>query len=55
LTERRYGSFERVFTLPKSVDADGVKASFKAGVLSVTMPKKADAMKPEKEIDIAID
>lgn len=55
LTERRYGSFERVFTLPKTVDAGGVKASFKAGVLTVTLPKKAEAMTPEKEVDIAID
>ncbi len=55
LTERRYGSFERVFTLPKTVDADNVKARFKNGVLTVTLPKRAEAMKPEKNVNIATD
>ncbi|WP_225772891.1 Hsp20/alpha crystallin family protein [Pseudomonas sp. Marseille-Q5115] len=55
LTERRYGSFERAFTLPKSVDAEGIEATFKHGVLKVTLPKKAEAIQPEKSVTIATD
>ena len=39
-TERSYGSFARYFTLPDTVDAERVKAEYKNGVLSVTLPKK---------------
>jgi HSP20 family protein len=38
--ERSYGSFQRAFALPDTVDADKVSASFDNGVLSVTLPKK---------------
>src|SRR5215475_2962839 len=38
--ERSYGSFERVFTLPDTVDPEGVKADYKNGTLTVTLPKK---------------
>ena len=38
--ERGYGAFARSFTLPDSVDAEHVKADFKNGVLTVTLPKK---------------
>jgi HSP20 family protein len=37
--ERAYGAFERSFTLPSSVDANAVKASYEHGVLTVTLPK----------------
>lgn len=43
LWERRYGSFQRSFTLPRTVKADGIRASFKDGVLSVHIPKSAEA------------
>lgn len=52
LSERRYGSFERCFRVPEGVDADKVEASFRKGVLTVTLPKKPEARKPEKKIDI---
>jgi len=42
--EREYGSFERSFTLPRSVDADRVKAEFKTGILTVHLPKREEAM-----------
>lgn len=45
--ERSYGSFSRSFTLPHEVDAEGVKASFQDGVLTVSVPKKEQA-KPRK-------
>ncbi len=38
--ERSYGSFVRCFSLPESVDAEKVKADYKQGVLTVTLPKK---------------
>ena len=38
--ERSYGSFVRYFTVPDSVDSENVKADYKGGVLTVTLPKK---------------
>jgi HSP20 family protein len=37
--ERRYGSFRRAFVLPANADAERVKAAYKDGVLTVTIPK----------------
>ena len=45
--ERISGRFLRRFTLPESVDADGVKATGKNGVLQIVIPKVA-AAKPRK-------
>jgi HSP20 family protein len=45
--ERSYGSFERSFTVPNTVDAEHVKADYNNGVLTVTLPKK-EAAKPRK-------
>ncbi|QLL10729.1 Hsp20/alpha crystallin family protein [Pseudomonas chlororaphis] len=55
LSERHYGSFERVFNLPKGVDADKIEASFSKGVLSISLPKKPEAMKAEKVVPIKAD
>lgn len=52
LQERHFGSFERRFQLPEGVDADKIEASFNKGVLTVTLPKKLEAQKPEKKIDV---
>jgi HSP20 family protein len=52
LQERNYGSFERSFGIPEGVDADKIEASFKKGVLTVTLPKKAEAQKPAKKIEV---
>jgi HSP20 family protein len=52
LQERHYGSFERSFELPESVDPDKIEASFKKGVLTVTLPKKAEAQKAAKKIEV---
>jgi HSP20 family protein len=49
--ERSYGPFGRSFTLSTAVDADKIRASYKSGVLSITLPK-AEAAKP-KRIQIA--
>lgn len=50
--ERSYGAFARYFTLPDTIDAEKVKADYKAGVLTVTLGKK-EASKP-KQIKVAI-
>lgn len=52
LSERSYGSFQRSFRVPDGVDPDKVEASFKNGVLTVTLPKTAEAQKQEKRIEI---
>ena len=41
--ERQYGSFTRTFTLPTTVDTEGVSASYEKGVLKVKLAKKAEA------------
>jgi len=50
--ERRYGSFQRVMTLPDRVDEAKIKARFDKGVLTVTMPKKAEAKAAARKIAI---
>jgi len=52
LHERSFDSFERSFVLPDEVNIDKIEASFKKGVLTVTLPKKPEAVKPEKKIEI---
>ncbi len=50
--ERSYGIFNRSFTLPTTVDPGKVKANYKDGVLSVTLPRKEEA-KP-KSIPVGV-
>jgi HSP20 family protein len=52
LSERRYGSFVRSLRLPDSIDESKIKANFDKGVLTVTLPKRADAKKKKKKITI---
>lgn len=52
LVERSYGSFERSFRLPPSVERDKIVANFDKGVLTLTLPKSAEAKKQEKTIEI---
>lgn len=40
---RRYGSFQRTFTLPELVDAEGMTASLADGVLTLRIPKRPEA------------
>ena len=41
--ERSFGTFERSFTLPKTVKADEISAQFKDGILHIDMPKAPEA------------
>ncbi len=50
--ERSFGSFERTFQVPDGVDVEKVDASFKKGVLTVTLPKTVEAQKAEKKITV---
>jgi HSP20 family protein len=50
--ERYYGKFQRALTLPEPVAAEKVKADYKDGVLTVTLPKTEEA-KPKK-IDVSV-
>jgi len=50
--ERTYGTFERSFTLPATVDANAIKATYEHGVLTVTLPKVEKA-KP-RQIDVQV-
>lgn len=52
VSERRYGSFRRAVQLPASVDAGKIEASYKSGILTVTLPKSAEAQKKQTVIPI---
>ena len=52
LSERSYGSFQRAFSLPEGIQQDKITAAFAKGVLTVTVPKSADAQKAQKKIEI---
>ena len=54
VSERRYGSFRRTLQVPGGVDAEKIEASYKSGVLTVTLPKSPEAQKKEKTIPVAV-
>ena len=43
LSERRFGTFERAFVLPRTVDAGRVEASYEHGVLTLVLPRREEA------------
>ncbi|MEM1096071.1 MAG: Hsp20/alpha crystallin family protein [Bacteroidota bacterium] len=50
-SERRFGTFERRFTLSKHVNTDGIEAQYIDGVLTVTLPKVAEVAPREISIN----
>jgi HSP20 family protein len=40
--ERGHGRFSRAFSLPESIDVDGITADLKDGILTITIPKAGD-------------
>jgi len=50
--ERSFGEFARYFSLPETVDNDQVKADYRNGVLSITLPKKEAAKPRSIKIDV---
>jgi len=47
-----FNDFSRSFELPETIDQDGIKADYKNGILTLTLPKKEE-VKIKKEIQIA--
>jgi HSP20 family protein len=47
--ERSYGSFVRTFTVPQTADTESIKANYDAGVLTISLAKKAEA-KPKQVV-----
>jgi HSP20 family protein len=54
LAEREYGAFERVFTLPESIDTEKLQATMTDGVLSVVVPKKPETQPRQIPITVAV-
>ena len=52
LRERRHVSFERSFTLPENLDEEQISASFKNGILDVTLPKLPKAEPKRIEVKL---
>ncbi len=52
MSERSYGSFYRTVPLPAGVDADKADASFKNGVLTISLPKTPEAQAKIKHIKV---
>jgi HSP20 family protein len=50
--ERGFGRFSRTLELPSEVDADQVSAEFKYGVLTITLPKKAEVKPRRVEVQV---
>jgi HSP20 family protein len=50
--ERTYGSFNRSIRLPGGVHSDKIKASYKDGVLKVTLPKSEEGKRREVKIKV---
>ena len=51
--ERLYGSFERTFTLPNSIDVDKIEASFSNGEMVLTLPKREESKPRSVKIKVA--
>lgn len=51
--ERSYGCFARSFSLPNSISAEKVKAEYKDGLLTLTLPKREEAKPKTIKIDVS--
>lgn len=51
--ERAYGTFERSFTLPSSVNPRAIQATYEHGLLTVTLPKAEQAKPRQIEVEVA--
>ncbi|HEX9704170.1 MAG TPA: Hsp20/alpha crystallin family protein [Gemmatimonadales bacterium] len=52
--ERTYGAFERTFTLPATVDAEAIKATYELGLLTLVLPKVEKAKPRQVKVEIGV-
>jgi HSP20 family protein len=52
LTEHRFRSFKRSFTIDDTIDTQNIQAQYENGILVVNLPKKAEVLNGSKEITI---
>ena len=50
--ERSYGSFSRSFSLANTVNSEGIKAEYKNGVLTLTIPKREEAKPKQIKVNV---
>ena len=50
--ERTYGSFSRSFSLANTVDSEAIKADYKDGVLTLTVPKREEAKPKQIKVNV---
>jgi HSP20 family protein len=50
--ERSYGTFSRSFSLPNTVNSEAIKADYKNGVLTITLPKRAESKPKQVKVNI---
>ena len=50
--ERQYGSFTRSFTLPNTIDAEKVQATYDKGILKIQLAKKAEAKPKQIKVNV---
>ncbi len=50
--ERTYGSFSRSFSLPNTVNPEAIKAEYKNGVLTLTLPKREESKPRQVKVNI---
>lgn len=51
--ERSYGSFSRSFSLPNTVNAEAIRAEYKNGVLTVTLPKREESKPRQVKVSVS--
>lgn len=52
-SERWYGKFTRSFSLPESADPERIEAHLKNGILTITVPKRAEAQPRKVEVKVS--
>ncbi len=50
--ERTYGSFSRSFSLPNTVDTEKVRADYRDGILTVTLPMREEARPRQIQVQV---
>ncbi|HYL09908.1 MAG TPA: Hsp20/alpha crystallin family protein [Candidatus Acidoferrales bacterium] len=52
--ERAYGSFSRSFSLANTVNTDAIKAEYRNGVLTLTIPKREEAKPKQIKVNVNV-